>query len=36
MKGSRGSLYRRPVFWLWLVAVTLAVLVADGLIARLA
>jgi len=35
-KGSRGALFRRPVFWLWLVAGTLAVVVADGLIARLA
>jgi hypothetical protein len=26
--------YRRPVFWLWLVAATLALLVADGLIVR--
>jgi hypothetical protein len=36
MRGSRSSLYRRPVFWLWMVAITLAVLVADGLVARFA
>jgi len=27
-------MYRRPVFWLWLTAGTLAVVVADGLITR--
>jgi hypothetical protein len=27
-------LFRKPVFWPWVVAVTVAVLVADGLLKR--
>jgi len=26
--------FRKPVFWLWLIAVALALMVADALLAR--
>jgi len=29
------SRYQKPVFWLWMVAAVLAILVVDGLIVRL-
>jgi hypothetical protein len=29
------SRYRRPVFWLWLIAAVLAIFVVNGLLVRL-